>query len=111
MNSSVLMALARHDGGELARGADELMKELIRDVSRFGQKGRLTIEIGIEPNGGSALKMSARLKIAKPARPVGEAFYWADADNNLTREPPKDTDMFRVVSDARTEAHGGRNDD
>lgn len=102
MNSSVLMALSRHDGGALVESADELLKEIVRDVVRYGEKGALTITLTISPNGkgardevvGSALKVSANVKAARPKRVQGEAFYWAAEDDSLTRTPPKEEDLL-----------------
>lgn len=93
MNSSVLMALGRHDGGSLVENADELLKECVRDVVRYGQKATLTITLSIAPNGESALKLSASVKATLPKRPQGEAFYWPDAEYGLTRTPPQDEEL------------------
>lgn len=99
MNSSVLMALSRHDGGNLVENADELLKDCVRDVIRYGQKATLTITMQIAPNGESALKLSASVKASMPKRPQGEAFYWPDSENGLTRTPPKDEDgLLRSIT-------------
>ena len=43
MNSHVLMALGRHDGGSLIENADEALTKIVRDVVRYGGKGKLTV--------------------------------------------------------------------
>ena len=94
MNSSILMALGRHDGGALIENADELLKNCVQDVVRYGQKATLTITLVISPNGENALKLMANVKASMPKRPQGEAFYWPAEDGSLTRQPPKDEDLF-----------------
>ena len=90
MNSHVLMALGRHDGGSLIENADEMLTALVRDIVRYGGKGKLTISLEISTNGEKALKLKADVKSTSPKRPQGEAFYWADAEDHLSRTPPKD---------------------
>lgn len=97
MNSSFLMALGRHDSGALVENADELLKDCVAEVTRYGGKATLTVTMTIQPNGdhgGSALKVSASAKATMPKRAQGEAFYWAGEDNSLSRNPPKDLDIF-----------------
>ena len=92
MNSSVLMALGRHDGGALVENADDLLRQCVRDVVRYGEKAKLTISLIVEPNGENALKLKAEVKATLPKRPQGEAFYWPTEDCDLTRTPPRDED-------------------
>lgn len=95
MNSAILMALGRHDGGALIENADEMAAQVARDVIRYGQKGSVTITLTFAPNGeGTAIKLSAAVKSTAPKRPQGEAFYWVTDDGGLTRTPPKDDDLF-----------------
>lgn len=94
MNSSFLMALGRHDGGALVENADDLLRDCVRDVIRYGESATLTVTIKIAANGENALKLSAAVKATLPKRPQGEAFYWPAEDNSLTRTPPKEEDMF-----------------
>lgn len=90
MNSSVLMAIGRHDGGSLVENADEMMRQVVRDVTRYGKAGKLVITLTVKPNGESALKLEADVKATLPKRPQGEAFYWPTEDFDLTRTPPAD---------------------
>ena len=90
MNSSFLMALGRHDGGSLVENADSMLRDVIRDVTRYGQKGKVTLTMTVEPNGEKALKVSADVKATLPKRPQGEAFYWPTEEFDLTRTPPQD---------------------
>lgn len=94
MNSSILMALSRHDDGHLIENADELMQNCVRDVTRYGQKATLTITLTLSPNGDKALKLDAAVKATLPKRPQGSAFYWPTEDFSLTRTPPKDDDLL-----------------
>ena len=94
MNSSVLMALSRHDSGQLIENADELLKDCVKDVVRYGQKATLTITLAISPNGDAALQIDATVKATLPKRPQGSAFYWPADDNSLTRTPPKEDDLL-----------------
>lgn len=90
MSSSFLMALGRHDGGSLVENADDMLREVVRDVTRYGKSGKVTVTLTVEPNGESALKVKADVKATLPKRPQGEAFYWPTEDHDLTRTPPKD---------------------
>lgn len=97
MNSSFLMALGRHDGGALVENADELLKDCVKEVTRYGGKATVTITLTVSPNGETgnrALKLSATAKATLPKRAQGEAFYWAGEDDELLRNPPKDHDLF-----------------
>lgn len=104
MNSSVLMALSRHDSGALIENADDLLKECVRDVVRYGKKATLTITLEISPNGESALKLKASAKATLPKRPQGEAFYWPAEDNSLSRMPPKEAgdDLLTPITGGRS---------
>lgn len=90
LNSHVLMALGRHDGGSLIENADEALTKIVRDVVRYGGKGKLTITLEVCSNSERAIKLKAAVKSTAPQPPQGEAFYWADSDDHLTRTPPKD---------------------
>lgn len=97
MNSSFLMAIGRHDSGALVETADDLLKNCVEEVTRYGGKATLTLTLAIQPNGevgNAALKLSANVKATLPKRAQGEAFYWASEDHSLSRTPPKDLDIF-----------------
>lgn len=109
MNSSFLTALGRLDGGNLVENADELLQNVVRDVTRYGGKGSVTLTITVAPNGdpnARGIKIGGKVKSTAPSRPQGESFYWADEDGSLRREPPKDHDLFEgpraVVTDPST---------
>lgn len=95
MTNGLVWALQRHNGGEMIAEADELLRKCVSDVTRYGQKAKLTITIEIKPEAG-ALKLSADVRAALPKREHGAAFYFAHPeDGSLTREPPKDDSFFK----------------
>lgn len=49
MNSAFLMAIGRHDGGNLVENVDEMLSAAIKDVVRYGQKATVTVTMTITP--------------------------------------------------------------
>lgn len=90
MNNSFLMALGRHDGGNLADEAAELQRQCARAALTRGKPAKLTVEITFKPNGENALELSIGLKATLPKSDHGSAFYWPTEEFDLTRTPPKE---------------------
>lgn len=86
MNSHLLMALGRHDGGAVVEAGDELLSNIIAAVRETGKAGKLTLEIDVKPNGEKAFELGMGVKAKLPTTQFGRAFYFADQHNQLSRD-------------------------
>lgn len=89
-NSPFLMALGRLDDGLLIERLDEAITRVGGAVRRTGKAGSVTVTISLKPNGPNALLASGKHKVTEPVLPSGESFFYLDANDELTRTPPKD---------------------
>ena len=84
--------LAEHNNGHGHAKSSELLQELVSAVVDTGKKGTMTITVSIEPmknaeNGTLLTQVTATAKI--PTLPVKAAIFYADEDNNLVRQDPR----------------------
>lgn len=104
MKGNVLMAMSRHDDGGFADTCDDLLKRIIHDVTRYGGNGKLTINMGISPNGDNGLEVTFEAKAALPKRVQGKAFYYPTLEHDLSRVPPKDEGDMLMTTITKGEA-------
>lgn len=87
-NSHFLMALGRHDGGQVVETADQQLREVISSVLRTGKKGSVTIKLEVGANGESGLETSFVVTASAPKLSFGKSFYYTDRTGDLTRTAP-----------------------
>lgn len=94
-----LEIMSRHDNGRFVEDADDLLSRVVREVIRYGGKGKLTLELEIKPNGERGISLNPAVKHTLPKRTQPDAFYFPDADGDLFRDPPADEadEMLREV--------------
>jgi hypothetical protein len=71
--------------------ASNALNDLTAAVLEHGKKGRLTIDIGIEPvkkGDTSALVTTAQVKVTPPKGDPIASIFFTDKHGNLTREDP-----------------------
>ena len=95
--------LASMRNGEVMRDLSQKFNEVLTGVLDTGGKGELTVTFKIEPSklgmGGIVLEVSAehKTKIKRPELEVGASTFFVGRDGRLTREDPRQTDMFVMV--------------
>lgn len=94
-NSHFLMAIGRHDEGHLIESLDDELRRCISAVRTAGKTAKLKLEMSLAPN-GNGFKVSFKHGSTLPTLANGEAFYFADVHDSLTRNAPARelTDIF-----------------
>jgi hypothetical protein len=80
---------------DLSDGLSELVGEL-HNAAREGNgkaKGQITIALGFKLEGG-VIEVAGDCKIAKPKAPRSRSIFWATPENNLTRQNPRQGNLF-----------------
>lgn len=97
MNSSFLMALERHDEGQVVETLDELIAEVTSAVIRTGKKGKVALNMSIAPNGDRGIEVTYETKATAPQLAFSKSFYFRAPDGGLSRTPPKEeaADLLR----------------
>ncbi|MEV1201699.1 hypothetical protein [Microbispora rosea] len=77
--------------GEVIDEAAILLQDLVRAVQTNGKKGTFTLKVDISPMKGdtNALVVAAQASINPPKGSPAEAVFFADDDNNLVRDDPR----------------------
>lgn len=99
---SLLEVLGRHDSGDFVGDAEKQLAKIIKDVTRYGQKGSMTIKINVKPQEqGRSIALTPEVAITLPKRVSGDSFYFPDEDGDLFRNPPPDEgdELLREVAD------------
>ena len=100
-NSHFLMALGRHDNGQVIETADEQLRNVIAQVLRTGKKGSVGVTLNITPNGELGLKVSAKVSAKAPEIDFGESFYFTDRKGDLSRTSPQFTEQMKLDGEAQ----------
>ncbi|TXL70137.1 hypothetical protein FHP25_36045 [Vineibacter terrae] len=102
--SQLIAYLDQDFDGAAGQEVQDLIATL-EDVAAEGLrkvKGAITLKLSIIREDGT-YEIKPELKVTAPAKPVQRTFMWADRDNNLTPENPKQMKFrFRQVEDARS---------
>jgi|ERR1051326_196075 hypothetical protein len=99
-NNDILQVLLDMRNGAVAADVNEKFEEMIRAVLETGGKGKLTVELSVEPSkkgmGGVVLEVEARhaCKLKKPELPIGSAVFFVSKEGKLTRDDPAQEQMF-----------------
>lgn len=82
--------LQEHNNGQGHRKAGEALQRLVGAVVDTGKKGTMTVKVTVEPMKGAPDTMVTTVVVDEKLpvlAPKGAVFY-ADGDNNLTRQDP-----------------------
>ena len=91
---SFAVTLASLEGGAfndtLSREAQELIGDMSNHAAAYGgnAKGRISIALDITLKDG-IFEINAEKKITPPKEKKSHSIFWADKDNNLTEENPR----------------------
>lgn len=98
--TDILRVLFDMRNGEVAADISRHFDELKTAVLETRGKGKLTIELNLEPSkcaiGGAVLEVKAEhtCKVKKPELAVGSAHFFVTVDGDLTRDDPAQEAMF-----------------
>lgn len=90
--ATVLQDLRR---GEVLDAAARDLQTLVAAVTKIGKKGKLVLEVTVEPMKGDtdALSVTASVKTTLPPQPAIAAVFFADNANNLVRDDPRQASL------------------
>ena len=98
--TDILRFLFDMRSGEVAQDISKHFDELKTAVLETRGKGKLTIELNLEPSkcaiGGAVLEVKAdhTCKVKKPGLAVGSAHFFVTQDGDLTRDDPAQEALF-----------------
>lgn len=100
--------------GDLAVELAAKMQDLVAAVTATDKKGRLTLQLELEPlkqGGMLVLRDAVRLVLPEPER-EDTTFVFATEDNELTRRDPRqpklpEMGVVRNIADGKAEAQNG----
>ena len=81
---------ARHLDAQLT----EKLHDLVAQVLRFSQKGKLTIEITLTPKNDGEMHTSVRFKMKAPERDTMDSIMFATPENSLIDTNPNQPELF-----------------
>lgn len=82
-------------GGDLYDEATAALAELVAAVLETRKSGTLTLSLTITPNGENSVRLAGDLKAKPPKLPRGESLFFVTNGDTLTRDNPRQEDMFR----------------
>jgi hypothetical protein len=107
--TDILALLFDMRNGEVARDIATHFDELKKAVLDTRGKGKLTIELFMEPRkcaiGGAVIEIKTdhTFKVKKPELAVGSAHFFVTAEGELTRDDPAQEAMFSADKQAGKE--------
>ena len=82
--------LREHRNGASHNDLSEALQALVAAVAAEGKSGTLTYTIAVKPTDkGEALIVTDAIKVTAPKSSRAGSIFYADADNNLVREDPR----------------------
>jgi len=82
--------------GRAVEQATRLLAEVVRAVDETGKAGSVTLTLTVKPEkgGGSQKTIMCAVKHKKPEVDIPEAVFFSDADGDLHRSDPQQSEMF-----------------
>ncbi len=85
----VFDTLAAIDRGSFAHDLQDGMRELVQECVGTQRKGKLTIEIEIDPDlKTDSIRVSGKVKVKLPEKPKKASIFFPQQDGTLTRMSP-----------------------
>lgn len=78
--------------GALDGKLSEELRNLVREVTRTGRKGSLTLKLEITTN-GDQIQITPTSTIKAPVETIGSAIFFTDAEGDLHRTDPRQKEM------------------
>jgi hypothetical protein len=93
--TNTLNTIADLDEGNFVVHLDEALRSVVKAVSDTSQKGSLSVQIFVEPD-GRAVKIWAKYAAKMPAPPTTESRYFVTKEGDLTVNDPKQLELKDV---------------
>lgn len=92
--------------GRVVDQASRLMAEVVRAVDVTGKPGKVTIELTIKPEkgGGTQKTITAKVTSKRPEGEIPEAVFFSDAEGDLHRTDPQQSEMFHEAGSRERES-------
>lgn len=101
MSPDIVALLMEMRNGQTAALANERFTEVLDAVRATRCKGRLVIQLEVEPaeidsdtNEVSRVKINPDIKMVRPEPKLGTGIYFVTQDGGLSRQDPKQFEMF-----------------
>lgn len=95
MDNLFMNVVADARGNVLSTASGEL-RQLIEAIKETGKKGSITLTLAITPEDGDndAISIDTTIKVTAPKRPNPKSIFFIDKDNGLSRQDPRQAEMF-----------------
>ena len=91
---SAIRLFQEHRGGATHEEISDAIREVTAAVTDEGKAGSVTITITIKPMGkGDGLEVAINTKAKPPEQRIGTSVFFADGQNNLHRQDPRQQAM------------------
>ena len=80
-------------GGRTAAQINDMWDKLIESVIETGKKGKLVVDIAMEPAGNGKMEVTCTPKITAPIETIGSTSFYITPNRSLTRQDPKQFEM------------------
>lgn len=102
--NSLTRVLSEIRRGQALTEASESLAEVVSGVRQWGRPGELRITLKVRPNpDGETVDIEDDLVMKAPKRPKKSTRFFATEEGELTRENPKQPEMFTPVEGGRSE--------
>lgn len=97
-SNTFLRTLAELRRGQTASELSDALSLVVGEVLKTGKSGKLTLTIAVRPNAdGETLSLKADHSMKLPKPDTKETNFFADDNNILMRDNPKQKELFRTV--------------
>jgi hypothetical protein len=91
---SAIRLLQEHRAGATHDEISDAIREVVAAVTDEQKAGRVAINITVKPRGkGDGLDVAVECKAFPPKATPGVSTFFADKDNNLSRQDPRQANM------------------
>lgn len=103
-NYDFVALTCRHGRGELRDQIAEMLRDVVREVTRYGGKGDVTLKMQVRGGADGQVTITPVVSSNTPKREAGDAHYWVGDDGDLFTRPPKleaDDGVLRPVKNTQ----------
>lgn len=92
-NNSALRVLAELDNGRTASELDYELAQLVQAATITGKKGKVTVEVTVEPNGEGKVEIDADVKPKVPKPTKHTTTFFVGDSGHLSRSDPRQREL------------------
>jgi len=93
-----VQALEQMAGGAAAAELDVALRDLLRQIRRTNQPGKLTLNVSFRPSGDGQVECDYTVSSKRPEPRRKETIFFLDGEDNLSRQSPKQYEMDLEVN-------------